>query len=137
MRSWWGPCPSRPFKVNWRCNVEHYWVEAVPRDAAGKLHAKLGYSDEAITGLGCSPPTGASGPGEAAAAGTKDKLLASNDTGLRSVEQGTGRYPPITTANVTAIAGKDYKKRHIPKESPHVFWARAECGLVLPSIGGF
>ena len=72
-------------------------------------------------------------PGEAAAAGTnpQDKLLASNDTGLRNVE------PPITTANVTAIAGKDYKKMHFPKESPHVFWARAECGLVLPSISAF
>ena len=54
-------------KVKWRCNVVHDWVEPVPQEAAGALYDRLGYSQDLITQLGCSPPLGASGPGGGAA----------------------------------------------------------------------
>ena len=53
-------------KVNWRCNVVHDWVEPVPQEAAGALYDRLGYSQDLIMQLGCSP-LGASGPGGGAA----------------------------------------------------------------------
>ena len=43
-------------KVNWRCNVVHDWVEQVPQEAAGALYDRLGYSEDLIRQLGCSPP---------------------------------------------------------------------------------
>ena len=52
----------------------------------------------------------------------------------RSADQGTRRYPPLTAATVTAVAGRKYVNKHFPKEAKHVFWGSVECGLVLPSI---
>ena len=86
------------------------------------------HAQDLIMQLGCSPPLGASGPGGGAAkeSDPKAKILAGADTTLRTPDQGTRRYPPITTSTVTAVAGKKY----IPTGTKHVFWA---C-LVLPSI---
>ena len=50
-------------KVNWRCNVVHDWVEPVLQEAARALYDRLGFSQDLIRQLGCSPPLGASGPG--------------------------------------------------------------------------
>ena len=58
-------------KVNWRCNVVHDWVEQVLQEAAGALYDRLGYSQDLIRQLGCSPPLGASGPGGGAAHRTR------------------------------------------------------------------
>ena len=126
-------------KVNWRCNVVHDWVEPVPQEAAAALYDRLGYSQDLITQLGCSPPLGASGPGGGAAkeSDPKAKILAGADTTLRTPDQGTRRYPPITAATVTAIAGKKYINKHFPTGTKHVFWASVECGLVLPSISAW
>ena len=114
-------------KVNWRCNVVHDWVEPVPQEAAGALYDRLG-SQDLITQLGCSPPLGASGPGGGAAkeSDPKAKILAGADTTLRTPDQGTRRYPPITTATVTAVAGKKYINKHFPcPASAHgKWWAR-------------
>ena len=63
--------------------------------------------------------------------------MAGADTALRSTDQGTRRYPPVTTATVTAAAGTNYIKKHFPKEAEHVFWGSVECGLVLPSISAW
>ena len=49
-------------KANWRCNVVHDWVEQVPQEAAGALYDRLGYSQDLIRQLGCSPPLGAPRP---------------------------------------------------------------------------
>ena len=50
-------------KVNWRCNVVHDWVEPVPQKVAGALYDRLGFSQDLIMQLGCSPPLGALAPG--------------------------------------------------------------------------
>ena len=123
-------------KVNWRCNVVHDWVEQVAQEAAGALYDRLGYSQDLIRQMGCSPPLGASGlrGGAAKEADPKAKVLGGADTTLRTPDQGTRRYPPITTATVTAVAGRKYINKHFPKETKHVFWASVECGLVLPSM---
>ena len=67
----------------------------------------------------------------------KAKILAGADTTLRTPDQGTRRYPPITAATVTAIVGKKYINKHFPTGTKHVFWASVECGLVLPSISAW
>ena len=41
--------------------------------------------------------------------------------------------PPITVENVNSVMGNDSKKKVGGKEK-HIFWARAECGLVLSSV---
>ena len=50
-------------KVNWRCNVVHDWVEQVPQEA----YDRLGYSQDLIRQLGCSPPLVPLAPGGGAA----------------------------------------------------------------------
>ena len=67
----------------------------------------------------------------------KAKILAGADTTLRTPDQGTRRYPPITTSTVTAVAGKKYINKHFSTGTKHVFWASVECGLVLPSISAW
>ena len=42
--------------------------------------------------------------------------------------------PPISTANVSSVTSAGWKKSNGFAASDHVFWARAECGLVLPSV---
>ena len=103
------------------------------------MYDRLGYSQDLITQLGCSPPLNASGPGGGAAkeSDPKAKILAGADTTLRTPDQGTRRYPPITAATVTAVAGKKYINKHFPTGTKHVFWASVECGLVLPSISAW
>lgn len=46
------------------------------------------------------------------------------------------QFPPITVDNVTAIASKSYRNKHFAGKI-HVFWAQAECGLILPSLSSW
>ena len=103
------------------------------------MYDRLGYSQDMITQLGCSPRLGASGPGGGAAkeSDPKAKILAGADTTLRTPDQGARRSPPITAVTVTAVAGKKYINKHFPTGTKHVFWASVECGLVLPSISAW
>ena len=80
----------------------------VPQEAAGALYDRLGYSHNLIRQLSCSPLGCLSGPGGGAAkeADPKAKVLGGADPTLRTPDQGIRRYPPITTATVTAVAGR-------------------------------
>ena len=66
-------------------------------------------------------------PGSGKAEG---QVLAGSDTTLRTQDQGTRRYPPITTSTVTAV------NKHFPYRDEACVLGSVECGLVLPSICG-
>ena len=110
-------------KVNWRCNVVHDWVEQVPQEAAGGLVRQVGLLPGPHPAAGLLPPPWV----PLTSGGTQGQG--------RTPDQGTRRYPPITTT--TAVAGRKYINKHFPKETKHVFWASVECGLVLPSISAW
>ena len=90
------------------------------------MYDRLGYSQDMITQLGCSPPLGASGPGGGAAkeSDPKAKILA-------------GAAPEGPPDHRGHCHGKKYINKHFPTGTKHVFWASVECGLVLPSISAW
>ena len=98
-------------KLNWRCNVVHDWVEPVPQRRRGPCTTVWSRSWAA-------PP-----PWVPLAPGGGRPRNRTPDTTLRTPDQGTRRYPPITAATVTAIAGKKYINKHFPTGTKHVFWS--------------
>ena len=80
-------------KVNWRCNVVHDWVEPVSQEAARALYNRLGYSQDLIRQLGCSPPVGVSGPGGGAAKESDPKARTPRSARRTRAPGGTPRSP--------------------------------------------
>ena len=132
-------------KVNWRCNTKRHWHARVDDPVlAGQLYAKLGYSVEQIAAFGCVPPpagtAGAQGPGTDPRGGSHHM-----DLGIQTVAPAemapasdTARYPPVTVYNVSSICSPKKKKKEVcGSKSAHLFWATAECGLILPSISAW
>ena len=122
-------------KVNWRCNVVHDWVEQVPQEAVGALYDRLGYSQDLIRQLGCSPPLGASGPGERPRRRTPRPRFWGGQTprsAHRTRAPGDTRPSPRPRSRRSRAGSTSTSK-----ETKHVFWASVECGLVLPSISAW
>ena len=115
------------------------------------LYDRLGYSQDMITQLGCSPPLGASGPGGGAAkeSDPKAKILAGADTTLRtppsrrswarSTSTSTSRRAPSTCFGLRWGAASS-----CPASAHGKWWARrssrppgATCaGSAKASCGG-
>ena len=109
----------------WRCNTSHEWAAEV-KDVwlASALMVKLGYKDREIREEGLPPP--GAGPRELADGGAP--ILKGQERGERHT------MPPISPSNVTAKASKKWKRENGYQPEAQVFWAHAECGLVLPSV---
>eukprot|EP00438_Fugacium_kawagutii_P012476 Skav236398 [mRNA] locus=scaffold1702:44549:45178:- [translate_table: standard] len=74
--------------------------------------------------MGLALPAGASGP----EGGVSIAEVEDNRTEFQ--------YPPITVANVTSVASVKHRNREF-RGAKHVFWAQAECGLILPSLSSW
>ena len=98
-------------RVAWRCNHPLWWVAVADDTVAPDLYRKLGYSEETVAALMAldSVPT--------VAPGTEGAV-----------------YPPLSVANVSSIASADYKRKHFGNKNAHVFWGKADCGLILSSL---
>ena len=111
--------------------------QAGPTGGGGGLVRQVGQLPGPHPAAGLLPPLGSRWPrGAAKEADPKAKVMGGADTTLRTPDQGTRRYPPITTPTLTAVEGEVHHK-HLPKDTKHVFLASVACGLVLPSISAW
>ena len=96
---------------------------AGPTGGGGALYDRLGYSQDLIRQLGCSPPLGA-------VADPKAKVLGGADTTLRTPDQGNRRYPHHGHGH--GGCGPKVRQQALPQKGE-----ACVCGLVLPSISAW